>query len=493
MVCDFFYPSAGGVENHVHQLAQCLLRLGHKVIVITHRYGQRTGVRWLAGGLKVYHVPFSAVYDGSLLPTAMLLLPLLRDILVRENITTVHAHAVCTMSLEAVVLAALMGYRVVYTEHSNFGTSGVIDASLNRLSQAALSHADALISVSRTCQANMALRCKLPSDKIAIIPNAVDASHFKPDSSYVPPAGRVVVIVLTRLVWRKGVQLLADLLPEACARHPDVDFVIGGDGPKRGLLEATIERHGLDARVEMLGHVAHRDVPAVLTRGRLFLHTSLTEAFCIAILEAVCCGLTVVSTNVGGVPELLPAHMVEAGAMVLADPTCPALLAALDAAMPTVRARDDTARIARSAPGRSHRAGQSERSPRPGRADTRINSPADFHSEVASLYSWMQVARRTARLYDALEERPRPALRQRLGRLLSSGLGPLSATLALLVVLAQALLLGWLRLWRPAEGIERAPDLPADAWARTKRGEYESLPVRGDYLRSLTESRTFVR
>jgi phosphatidylinositol N-acetylglucosaminyltransferase subunit A len=48
----------------------------------------------------------------------------------------------------------------------------------------------------------------------------------------------------------------------------------------------------------------------VLTRGQIFLNTSLTESFGIAILEAACAGLYVVSTRVGGVPEILPPDMI---------------------------------------------------------------------------------------------------------------------------------------------------------------------------------------
>lgn len=48
----------------------------------------------------------------------------------------------------------------------------------------------------------------------------------------------------------------------------------------------------------------------VLNRGHIFLNTSLTEAFCIAIVEAASCGLCVVSTNVGGISEVLPKNMV---------------------------------------------------------------------------------------------------------------------------------------------------------------------------------------
>ena len=41
MISDFFYPNVGGVESHLFTLSQCLIRLGHKVIVITHSYGNR--------------------------------------------------------------------------------------------------------------------------------------------------------------------------------------------------------------------------------------------------------------------------------------------------------------------------------------------------------------------------------------------------------------------------------------------------------------------
>lgn len=54
----------------------------------------------------------------------------------------------------------------------------------------------------------------------------------------------------------------------------------------------------------------------VLVQGNIFLNTSLTEAFCIAIVEAASCGLQVLSTRVGGVPEVLPPDMI-----TLATPT----------------------------------------------------------------------------------------------------------------------------------------------------------------------------
>ena len=80
--------------------------------------------------------------------------------------------------------------------------------------------------------------------------------------------------------------------------------MIGGDGPKRLNLEEMIERNQLHDRVALLGAVKHSDVRNVLVRGDIFLNSSLTEAFCIAMVEAASCGLHVVSTCVGGVPEV---------------------------------------------------------------------------------------------------------------------------------------------------------------------------------------------
>ena len=70
------------------------------------------------------------------------------------------------------------------------------------------------------------------------------------------------------------------------------------------------DKYNIADRVELLGSLHHSEVRNVLCRGHIFLNTSLTEAFCIAILEAASCGLLCVSTNVGGVPEVLPPDMI---------------------------------------------------------------------------------------------------------------------------------------------------------------------------------------
>lgn len=85
---------------------------------------------------------------------------------------------------------------------------------------------------------------------------------------------------------------------------------MGGDGPKLIDLLQMREKYRLQDRIELLGAVKPGDVRSVLSQGSIFVNTSLTESFGIAILEAACAGLYVVSTRVGGVPEILPEDMI---------------------------------------------------------------------------------------------------------------------------------------------------------------------------------------
>eukprot|EP00804_Cyclotella_cryptica_P018089 CCRYP_017611-RA/>CCRYP_017611-RA protein AED:0.37 eAED:0.46 QI:0/0/0/1/1/1/2/0/130 len=81
------------------------------------------------------------------------------------------------------------------------------------------------------------------------------------------------------------------IIPPICRAFPNVDFLIGGDGNKKLSLEEMVERERLHDRVEFLDYVPHSSVRDVLVRGNVFLNCSLTESFCIAILEAASAGL----------------------------------------------------------------------------------------------------------------------------------------------------------------------------------------------------------
>jgi phosphatidylinositol glycan class A protein len=151
MVSDFFFPQPGGVESHIYQLSTKLIDRGHKVIVITHAYPGRKGVRYLTNGLKVYHVPFLVMYRSTTFPTVFSFFPIFRNIMIREQIDIVHGHAsMSSLALEAILHARTMGLRAVLTDHSLFGFADAGSILTNKLLKFILSDVDHAICVSHT-------------------------------------------------------------------------------------------------------------------------------------------------------------------------------------------------------------------------------------------------------------------------------------------------------------------------------------------------------
>ncbi|CAO2816784.1 unnamed protein product [Amaranthus hypochondriacus] len=222
MVSDFFYPNFGGVESHIYYLSQCLLELGHKVVVLTHAYGNRSGVRYMTKGLKVYYVPWKPLFMQNVLPTFSGTLPILRTILVREKISLVHGHqAFSTLCHEALMHARTMGYKVVFTDHSLYGFADVGSIHMNKVLQFTLADATQAICVSHTSKENTVLRSGISPEKVYVIPNAVDTAMFKPAPERLS-CDQIVIVVISRLVYRKGADLLVEVIPEVCRLHPNV-------------------------------------------------------------------------------------------------------------------------------------------------------------------------------------------------------------------------------------------------------------------------------
>uniref|UniRef100_A0A182SMQ4 phosphatidylinositol N-acetylglucosaminyltransferase n=1 Tax=Anopheles maculatus TaxID=74869 RepID=A0A182SMQ4_9DIPT len=418
MASDFFYPNMGGVEEHIFNLSQCLLARGHKVIVITHSYGDRKGIRHMTNGLKVYYIPIRVFYNQVVLPTMICNIPLLRYILLREQIDIVHGHsAFSTLAHETMNVAKLLGLRSVFTDHSLFGFADLSAVVTNKFLEISLANCNHCICVSHTgkihyqrfdrsimiqvhwCipgKENTVLRAKVHRDKVSVIPNAVDTAYFTPNPCRRPNDDETInVVVVSRLVYRKGVDLLAGILPKL--KHlPNVHFIIGGDGPKRALLEEIRERNNMQDRVVMLGALEHAKVRDVLVQGHIFLNTSLTEAYCMAIVEAAACGLQVVSTKVGGIPEVLPTSL-----MILTEPTVESVYRGLREA---IRREMEKKQITSS---RYMNGSIDGLVPTPSRTSYTGLCAFERNQIVANLYNWNNVTERTEKVYrTALQEAP---------------------------------------------------------------------------------------
>ncbi|RYP46803.1 hypothetical protein DL768_007045 [Monosporascus sp. mg162] len=379
MVCDFFFPQPGGIESHIYQLSSKLIDRGHKVIVITHAYEDRKGIRFLTNGIKVFYVPFAVIYRSATFPTVFSFFPIFRNIIIRERIEIVHGHAsLSSFCQEAILHARTMGLRTVFTDHSLFGFADAASITTNKLLKFTLSDVDHVICVSHTSKENTVLRAALDPLMVSVIPNAVVSDNFKPLPRPDPPSllypqnplpahplgpnDPIVIVVISRLFYNKGTDLLTAAIPTILEHHPNTRFIIAGSGPKAIDLEQMIEQNVLQDKVQMLGPVRHEKVRDVMVQGHIYLHPSLTEAFGTVIVEAASCGLYVVCTAVGGIPEVLPSHMT-----VFAKPEENDLVAATGKAIAALRAN-------------------------------RVRTER-FHDQVKSMYSWTNVARRTERVY----------------------------------------------------------------------------------------------
>jgi len=283
---------------------------------------------------------------------------------IRERIDIIHGHqTTAVLNLETLMIAQTLGKRVVFTDHSLFGFGDAGSIHINKTLKWILTDINACISVSNINKENLALRAAINPQSIYVIPNSVDASRFKPNPGLRFPVNKINVVVVSRMQYRKGVDLLVDIIPTIIKKYPDVHFIIGGDGPKLAILEAMRDKYNLSDRMELLGRVPHEKVRDVLCRGHIFLNTSLTEAFCIAIIEAASCGLLCVSTNVGGVPEVLPKDMI-----YLAPASPKPMIEQLEKAIANYK-----------------------------------NIPsAEFHERVKRLYNWRYVAKRVEHVYDEI-------------------------------------------------------------------------------------------
>jgi D-inositol-3-phosphate glycosyltransferase len=147
-------------------------------------------------------------------------------------------------------------------------------------------------------------------ENVSVVPCGVDLSLFRPD--VVPeqrPAGRLRLVVLSRMVARKGIGNVI----EALAELPGVELVVAGGPPReelRGDSEARrliglAERLGVSDRIDFRGRVDRAQVPALLRSADAVVCVPWYEPFGIVPLEAMACGVPVIASAVGGLVDTI--------------------------------------------------------------------------------------------------------------------------------------------------------------------------------------------
>jgi L-malate glycosyltransferase len=184
-----------------------------------------------------------------------------------------------------------------------------------------LRFADALAATSHA-MAQQVRRLWPAAGEIAVTPFGVDLQRFAP----APRApGPVTIGTVKSLAPAYGIDVLLRAFASAAAGR-DVRLLIVGDGPQRDALQQLARQLAIDDLVQWAGAVPHADVPQWLQRLDVYVAASREESFGVAVVEAMACGVPVVVSDAGGLPEVVVAG--ESGLVVPRDDAA-ALAAAL--------------------------------------------------------------------------------------------------------------------------------------------------------------------
>ena len=144
---------------------------------------------------------------------------------------------------------------------------------------------------------------KIKPHCISVVPAGVDVNRFSPKTNFRSDSTKVKKIhigTVRRLVPRMGLEILI----ESICYLPEYRLSIAGIGPIQNDLETLVENLGLSENVSFIGYIEENDLPDFYRSLDLCVIPSIAlEGFCITALEAMACGVPVISTNIDGLKE----------------------------------------------------------------------------------------------------------------------------------------------------------------------------------------------
>jgi glycosyltransferase involved in cell wall biosynthesis len=269
----------------------------------------------------------------------------LADALRREPVTHLHAHFATGPTQVAMLTHELLGIPYSFTAHAR----DIFCDTPPALLRAEMERARAVVTVSEYNRRYLQSRSRRLNGKVHCVACGLDLSEFpfRAPRATSPPS----ILAVARLVEKKG---LGDLLEAAdLLRREGHSFRVEiiGEGPLRSVLDARIAQAGLEDRVTLHGAQPHEVVRAAYERAAIFVLPCVVaedgdrDGIPVVLLEAMACGVPVVSTSVVGIPELI--HSGREGLIV--PPNEPRELAdALARLLVDVPLRERLARAARA-------------------------------------------------------------------------------------------------------------------------------------------------
>ena len=265
--------------------------------------------------IETYLIPCSGQVDYSAVMSIRRLADSLKADLVHSH--GYKADVYCFLALRR------QSIPLVSTCHNWIETSRILKL-YGKIDRMLLRRFTAVVAVSEDVRSRL-VGAGVSPNRIYIVRNGVD---MRPYARAVPSArhglapGVLLVGLVGRLSWEKGVDIFLAAASRVHAQMPNVHFVVIGDGPDRGALESMRDSLGLQPYFRFLGR--RDDMPSVYASLDLMVSASRQEGLPIALLEGMASGLPIIATSVGEVPSVVQAG--QSG--ILVPPNDPGALAA---------------------------------------------------------------------------------------------------------------------------------------------------------------------
>ncbi len=161
-----------------------------------------------------------------------------------------------------------------------------------------------------TATRKFCLEAGLDGDKIEVIPFGADTDFFRPLDVH-KDENSFQILSVGYLIERKGFEYLIRAMPDVLKEHKYARLKIVGSGPQESKLKELIYKLGLGDKVEIVKNVSDDELLMIYNSADLFVLPSIvdsqgnTEGLGVVLLEAMACGLPVVGSNVGGIPDVI--------------------------------------------------------------------------------------------------------------------------------------------------------------------------------------------
>ncbi|MFI0906117.1 glycosyltransferase family 4 protein [Streptomyces sioyaensis] len=297
IVCPYAWDVPGGVQFHIRDLADHLIRLGHEVSVLAPADDDTPLPPYVVSAGRAVPVP----YNGSVarLNFGLLSAARVRRWLQHGAFDVIHIHEPASPSLGLLTCWAAQG-PIVATFHTSNPRSRAMIAAYPIL-QPALEKIRARIAVSE--YARRTLVEHLGGDAV-VIPNGVDVDFFASAEPKAEWQGRTIGFIGRIDEPRKGLPVLMKALPAILAEVPDARLLVAGRGDEEEAVAALPAE--MRSRVEFLGMVSDEDKARLLRSVDVYVAPNTGgESFGIILVEAMSAGAPVLASDLDAFAQVL--------------------------------------------------------------------------------------------------------------------------------------------------------------------------------------------